>query len=90
MGKDTGGSAFPREDYQSDDAPGQRGMTLRDYFAGQVLASITASALFDPAVREITGSLAAKNDTDRPHLIAATCYQIADAMLNIRKLEDEQ
>lgn len=30
-------SAFPREDYQTDDAPGQRGMTLRDYFAGQAL-----------------------------------------------------
>lgn len=25
--------AFPREDYQSDNAPGQRGMTLRDWFA---------------------------------------------------------
>jgi hypothetical protein len=27
--------AFPREDYQADDAPGQRDMTLRDWFAGQ-------------------------------------------------------
>lgn len=32
-----GGPAFPREDYQADDAPGQRGMSLRDYFAGQAL-----------------------------------------------------
>lgn len=33
MGKFDGGPAFPREDYQSIDAPGQRGMSLRDYFA---------------------------------------------------------
>lgn len=25
--------AFPREDYQCDDAPGQRGMSMRNYFA---------------------------------------------------------
>lgn len=32
--------AFPREDYQCDDAPGQRGMSLRDYFAGQAMIGL--------------------------------------------------
>lgn len=38
-----GGPAFPREDYQADDAPGQRGMSRRDYFAGQALAGLLAA-----------------------------------------------
>lgn len=29
--------AFPREDYQADCAPGQRGMSLRDYFAAKAM-----------------------------------------------------
>lgn len=33
MTKNTGGSAFPREDYQLDSNLGQSGMTLLDYFA---------------------------------------------------------
>lgn len=37
--KNKGGAAFPREDYQTDDAPGQKGMTLRDWFAGQWVAA---------------------------------------------------
>lgn len=35
-----GGPAFPREDYQTDDAPGQRGMSLRDYFAARAMAAL--------------------------------------------------
>jgi hypothetical protein len=30
-------SAFPREDYQTYRAPGQSGMTLRDYFAAKAM-----------------------------------------------------
>jgi len=37
-----GGPAFPREDYQTDNAPGQRGMSLRDWYAGQALAGIVS------------------------------------------------
>lgn len=36
-----GGPAFPREDYQTDNAPGQCGMSLRDYFAGQALINLS-------------------------------------------------
>lgn len=45
--KDTGGQAFPRA-YSLDDScdylnsiPAQEGMTLRDYFAGQVIPHVT-------------------------------------------------
>lgn len=34
--------AFPREDYQTDDAPGQSGMSLRDYFAAKVIQGLIA------------------------------------------------
>ncbi|HEI8866125.1 TPA: hypothetical protein SLG40_001612 [Serratia odorifera] len=40
MSKETGGPAFPREDYQCNGAAGslgQEGMTLRDYFAAKVM-----------------------------------------------------
>lgn len=36
---DDGGPAFPREDYQTDRALGQRGMSLRDWFAGHALSN---------------------------------------------------
>jgi hypothetical protein len=66
--KDDGGCAFPREDYQSDGAPGQRGMSLRDYFAAAALSS------------QYT-----QHDSD-PDRVAAWAYQIADAMIQERKL----
>lgn len=42
--KNNGGPAFPREDYQTNDAPGQRGMSLRDYFAAKALLGILHDA----------------------------------------------
>jgi hypothetical protein len=68
-------SAFPREEYQADDAPGQRGMTLRDWFAGQALAGLMANANmpFAPDYAEC-----------EPGQIADASYEIADAMLSAR------
>lgn len=65
-------AAFPREDYQCDDAPGQRGMTLRDYFAGQVLPH-AASRSF--------GNAWGADGKEFAGLVAAYAYRIADAML---------
>jgi len=67
---DKSGPAFPGEGFE----PGAgkvhfRGMTLRDYFAGQALAGICASGQAMPAADELT---------------ARTAYQIADAMLTER------
>ncbi len=40
MSKPDGGPAFPREDYQGDNAPGQSGMSLRDYFAAAAMSGL--------------------------------------------------
>lgn len=50
--------------------PDQGGMTLRDYFAGQVLANMD--------IFEIT-------DDDGPDGVAVVTYRIADAMLKARE-----
>lgn len=66
--KNDGGAAFPAPAFPGYDAPplgAYRGMSLRDYFAGQALAGIMADATL--------GSNAIR--------IAEGCYQIADAML---------
>jgi hypothetical protein len=66
-----GGPAFPVAD---DVAQSNFGMTLRDWFAGQALAGISAGYWGNV---EITGMDSA--------LIAATAYEYADAMLEGRK-----
>ena len=75
MSKKDGGAAFPRpageahadgEVYINDSASG---MSLRDWFAGQVLGGIYASGSI-PARREFT---------------AYTAYKMADAMLEERE-----
>ena len=67
--KDTGGSAFPHKGYFARE-PDDPGMTLRDWFAGQVLAGICASPSWDE-----------NSWFDR----AANAYHAADAMLEARK-----
>jgi len=63
----TGGAAFPLEsDYGS-----QRGMTLRDYFAGQAIA----------ALAEHVGRF------DMSHSQAEYAYRLADAMIAEREKE---
>jgi hypothetical protein len=64
----TGGAAFPLEsDYGS-----QSGMTLRDYFAGQVIGKILGDQkyIFDSDSHDFSASMA---------------YRVADAMIAERK-----
>jgi len=74
-----GGQAFPRPhshcDYLIDDrcVDSQKGMTLRDYFAGQALSSIMARQ--DPP----------QKGTDE--MMAHWAYQIADAMIKEREVQ---
>lgn len=73
--KDDGGPAFPREDYQLERAPGQSGMSLRDYFAAAALtgfASQSFSMFGDTTPTYVSG-------------VAKFAYEIADAMLAARK-----
>lgn len=61
--KDNSGSAFPGPFSQD------RGMSLRDWFAGQALV----------------GLLASNTDYAGPDAPAVEAYQVADAMLEARK-----
>jgi hypothetical protein len=64
-----GGPAFPHiPTHGSVD-----GMTLRDYFAGQALAGLSA----DPSATDNTSQFD----------MAKWCYQMADAMLLVRQLD---
>lgn len=66
MDTDNGGPAYPT-------GFGGQGMTLRDWFAGQALAGVTA----DPNIM-----------LDDPKL-AGVAYRVADAMLEARKVKHD-
>lgn len=68
--RDNGGYAFPR-DGRSPFGP-QDGMTLRDWFAGQALAGLSANSAVSLGLYP----------TDE---FASNCFAIADAMLEARK-----
>jgi hypothetical protein len=81
--------AFPRPstDHGSWGRPGQDGMTLRDYFAGQALDEVYRSVCAewdDPALRmsKPPGETAA---SWIPTTVANVSYAIADAMLAARQ-----
>lgn len=81
MSKETGGPAFPREDYQCNGDPGrihglgQEGMTMRDYFAAKALQGWLAS--YGPDMPH-----PAQNGAE--HDVARNAYKLADAMLAAR------
>lgn len=66
--KETGGPAYPNSGDNTPDNKIYDGMTLRDYFAGQVLVSYGK----------------AKNLEITYERIAFECYQYADAMIKER------
>lgn len=73
MNKDTGGPAFP--------VAGEKGMTLRDYFATKAMQSIlrgydVVNSFEDEEINDPEGM---------PTLIAQDAYVMADAMLEARK-----
>lgn len=69
-----GGPAFPVPDREASDQ-GVRGMSLRDWFAGQAVAGLIASDAPVPGVAK--GRMA--------ELLAVTAYRIADEMIEARK-----
>lgn len=71
-----GGPAFP----VSKDVvyPQLNGMSLRDWFAGQALAGLSANPNESPD----------KDDASDRRDIAAVAYELADAMLNQREASD--
>ncbi len=77
-----GGAAFP---IPNDDRPGSYeahpGMTLRDWFAGQALASVASD---DALFREFQHD-DSYGDAEYGRFIADHCYSIADAMIAARE-----
>jgi hypothetical protein len=82
MSKDDGGPAFPREGYSRDDAPGRRGMSLRDYFAARAICSV----LQDPYFSEKADQMGYGEFADEA---AEEAYAVADAMLSFRNRRAE-
>lgn len=74
MSINEGGSAFPLSREQEQEGWFEKGMSLRDYFAGQVVAAVLAGAATIP-VSHTSPTL-----TD----IAEKSYLLADAMLKAR------
>ena len=75
-----GGPAFPMPDV----APAQEGMSLRDYFAGQVLAGVMG-----PFFQEFKDQSPAYTVSgDFLVAISEWAYEIADYMLDRRRCSD--
>lgn len=76
-----GGSAFPLPDLSGYGMgpcdSGMAGMSLRDYFAGQMLAGLATTISSDYA-KELADGIRAG------HLAAKAAYRVADAMLLAR------
>lgn len=97
MNTKDGGYAFPRQlkqvensmEFERSELAAQTGMTLRDYFAGQVLASVAAELIKAMSTSEKTwiGEAADELDTDSDTYIADCCYDMADKMIEARELE---
>lgn len=87
-----GGSAFPREDYQTDSQRGQPGMSLRDYFAAAALMGVyasgnhrdVASAIQDEQQRMEMSLTPTQVGHFAEARIAGMVYAVADAMIKAR------
>lgn len=77
-----GGAAFPSGDVRDADgigiSEGSRGMSLRDWFAGQALAGVLASEIMVRSIGQ--GARDIGSDSAYP-FFADAAYEIADAML---------
>jgi len=83
MSKSDGGPAFPVPDSHYPNGQvqyGANGMTLRDYFAGQVLVGMFAA---DSVHKEVTVSK--WSGPEFATKVADACYRVADAMLKERE-----
>lgn len=77
MRKETGGQAFPSRDSGGNNI---RGMTLRDWFAGQALNAL----LFNPIAVETMLKVISDGEEEPGELVSEAAYQMADYMLKER------
>ena len=76
--KDDGGPAFPNVPPDPQYSKWEEGMTLRDYFAGQIAIGLTGSQPF------MLRMLDEHKHEQVADAIAFTAYDISDAMLKAR------
>lgn len=77
--------AFPTQEWHEVSRtlrPGDSGMSLRDWFAGQAMAALLGSAT---NVEELKRAMAKAKCEYAEDLFAINSYQMADAMLAARK-----
>ena len=85
---DDGGHAFPGQGLGQDGLPSHEpffGMSLRDYFAGQILPVILKGSLSDSEVAKALMTMDGTADPGEAMAIAA--YRIADSMIKVRDHE---
>lgn len=87
MGKETGGQAFPRQQWEYDGQNNvlqyqEEGMTLRDYFAAKALQGLCANPGGPFQANNISGWAIVNCDLED---IANESYKLADAMLHARE-----
>ncbi len=72
-----GGKAYP--------CLNERGMTLRDYFAGQALAGLAAQG----GIMDTLETVAKEHGIEAEDIVAVAAYELADAMLKERERGDD-
>lgn len=87
MKRDDGGPAFPQSLTLEREFVGSDGMSLRDYFAGQVLGSIVGDAQWSAAAMQQREWEA--TPVGPSQVMARICYSVADAMIAARKVNNE-
>ena len=78
-----GGPAFPAPAYAANIT--DKGMTLRDYFAGQALTSVLDSSGDLHAYYDYVAGSKGDNNIPSPRAMAKYSYELADAMLAERE-----
>lgn len=76
--------AFPETPADCNGYAGSRGMSLRDWFAGQLAAAEVASAGANYEAAEALAEAATSAGMTIPQRIAFNAYEVADAMLAMR------
>lgn len=85
----TGGPAFPgqmRTGFDPRSGEFNEGMTLRDYFAGQALVSLSRHILYDQTVEDTLKADGLPPEC-LPDFLGAIAYQVADAAIRARDKE---
>lgn len=91
--RNDGGSAFPTATTSVDnngqplrpyELEAMSGMSLRDWFAGQALAGVSAELIRIAAEDDISPEVAAENMVQGAFGVAGIAYSLADTMLAIR------